>query len=96
MRISSAMLAAAGFLAGIAFVVACPSPKDSGGDGTSDSGTTLEVGTATASHDLPASSCPQWEYQLQQAGLDSPQMAPAGWEPIGGGGNGIVVLRRCM
>lgn len=96
MRMPAAAFTVIGFIAGIAFVVACPSPADSDGDGTTDgSGTTLQVGTATASHDIPASSCPQWEYQLVSAGQDQVFSAPAGWEPIGGGDQ-VVILRRCV
>lgn len=76
-----------GFVAGIAFVVACPSP--------------MEVATSVA-EPAPGvaqpSGCKQWQvrdFSAGRLGGGKIQDVPPGWEPFGAAGS-LYLLRRCV
>lgn len=96
-----------GFVAGIAFVVACPSPQNVmpglGSSGGSSSGGLF--GSSTASAADTESECMQWEVQAvsvpgaSNGGFETDTITtlPAGWTPFATDGTGWprVLVRRC-
>lgn len=104
MDVSKLVMVGLGFAAGIAFVVACPSP--------------VEVSTSVADEVVPASAAPQpgcRQWQLQRFSLyagftmkeqrafsngEGTRDVPEEWEPFafepGASGGGTLLLRRCI
>ena len=95
-----------GFVAGIAFVVACPSSQGVmpglGSSGGSSTGGLF--GSSTASAADVESECMQWEVQAVSIAdssgvisLDTVTVLPAGWAPFAadGAGRPSVLARRC-
>lgn len=93
-----------GFVAGIAFVVACPSPQDvmtglGSSDGSSSGGL---FGSSTASAADIESECMQWQVQAVNLPVspsggfetDNVTVLPAGWAPFSSSPYGVL-LRRC-
>ena len=96
-----------GFVAGMAFVVACPSPQDvMSGLGTSGGSDGGLFGSSTASAADIESDCTQWEVQAisvpaRSGGtgfeIDTVTALPAGWAPFATDAVGYasVLVRRC-
>ncbi len=103
---SSAKFSALGFIAGVAFIVACPdgtSLPGAGtgggstgrGDSTSDwAGSTGWVGTASAGGGVP-SDCATWELRTDALDFTGTVSLPAGWDPFAAT-DGHAVSRRCL
>jgi hypothetical protein len=67
-------MALLGFIAGVAFVVACPDPRGASettsGDTSTSSGT-LGPGSATAATGGDGSPCEQWEVRIEQVQIQT-------------------------
>lgn len=98
MELKKLGLVGLGFVAGIAFVVACPNPQDVAG-GSSGSSTGGELfSTSTASAEVPAA-CMQWELMWRPTtnwGKNNPKAMPEGWEPYFVDQFADIHLRRCV
>lgn len=92
----------AGFLAGVAFVIACGTRRGGGGGDDPDRDAGFTAGGDAAAQENGA--CSEWEVidlgptSLEDTGEEISgtrvQRVPAGWEPIGQ--DGSWSLRRCV